>query len=50
MTEDTKRWELSKYMIRDFVGDNKIDIREGEKLDTVFNMSPEDFKSEHELV
>ncbi len=45
--EDTKRWELSKYIIRDFVGENQIKITEGEKLDTVFNMSPDDFKSEH---
>ncbi len=45
--EDEKKWQLSKYMIKDFIGDNRIDIREGEKLDTVFNMTPEDFKSEH---
>jgi len=43
----TKKWELSNYMIRNFVGDNRIEILEGEKMDTVFNMSPEDFKSEH---
>lgn len=45
--EEEKNWTLNKYIIKDFIGDNEIKITEGNKIDTVFNMSPSDFKSEH---
>lgn len=45
--KEENRWLLNKYVIKNFIGDNKIKITEGEKLDTTFNMSPSDFKSEH---
>lgn len=45
--KDSNRWILNNYVIRDFIDDKHITITEGTKLDTVFNMSPSDFKSEH---
>ncbi len=45
--EDKKNWTLKKYVIRDFISDEEIKVREGATLDTVFNMTPSDFKSEH---
>lgn len=45
--EDSNRWVLHNYIRRDFMDDKHITITEGSKLDTTFNMSPSDFKSEH---
>ena len=45
--EEEKKWELTNYIIRDFIDDNRIEITEGSRMDTVFNMTPSDFKSEH---
>ncbi|TLX75323.1 YjgP/YjgQ family permease [Labilibacter sediminis] len=44
---DSNRWTLHNYIVRDFIDDMHIEIKEGDKLDTTFNMSPSDFKSEH---
>ncbi len=45
--EESDNWTLSNYVIKNFRGENQFDVIEGNKLDTVFNMSPSDFKSEH---
>ncbi len=45
--EDKNNWTLSDYVIQDFESDHALKVSEGAKLDTVFNMTPEDFKSEH---
>ncbi len=45
--KDSNNWTLTNYIIRDFINEEHIKITEGSKLDTVFNMSPSDFKSEH---
>ncbi len=45
--EKTKKWTLEDYMIRNIVDSAHMDIIQGDKLDTAFNMTPQDFKSEH---
>ncbi len=45
--EDKNNWTLSDYVIQNFNSDHTLTVSEGAKLDTVFNMKPEDFKSEH---
>ena len=45
--KDSNDWTLTDYVIRDFIDEKHIEITEGSKLDTVFNMTPSDFKSEH---
>ncbi|MGQ1784360.1 MULTISPECIES: LptF/LptG family permease [unclassified Saccharicrinis] len=45
--KDKKNWTLTDYIQRDFIDEKHIEITEGSKIDTVFNMTPSDFKSEH---
>ncbi len=45
--EEKKNWTLKRYEIRDFISDDEMKVTEGASLDTVFNMTPSDFKSEH---
>ncbi len=43
---ETKNWTLTNYIKRDFIDKMHIEISEGSSMDTVFNMTPADFKSE----
>ncbi len=45
--KEKNNWTLTDYIQRDFIDEMHIEITEGNKIDTVFNMSPSDFKSEH---
>ena len=45
--KDKDNWTLTNYIQRDFIDNEHIEITEGTKIDTVFNMTPSDFKSEH---
>src|SRR5690606_34610032 len=43
---DSNNWTLSNYIKRDFIDKMHIEITEGSTMDSVFNMTPADFKSE----
>jgi lipopolysaccharide export system permease protein len=45
--EEKDNWTLSDCMIRRFSKDNRIEILEESRIDTVFKMKPSDFKSEY---
>ncbi len=45
--EENKKWTLKNYIQRDFIDERHIEITEGNEIDSVFNMTPSDFKSEH---
>ncbi|WP_075602255.1 LptF/LptG family permease [Saccharicrinis aurantiacus] len=45
--EEADNWTISDYVIQNFSDDHTIEIIEGSKLDTVFNMTPKDFTEEH---
>lgn len=44
--EETNSWALTNYTMRNIIDKMHIEISEGSNLDSVFNMSPSDFKSE----
>ena len=44
---EDKKWTISQYTIRDFIGDDEF-VTKGEKKDTSIAMLPEEFKSKKE--
>ena len=45
----TAGWSLRKYEKRDFIGSDRQMVTQGERLDTVLNMKPADFKEERKF-
>jgi len=45
--KENDNWKIKNYVIRNFVNEKEIVVEEGNEVDTVLNMSPSDFKSEH---
>ncbi|WP_066628107.1 LptF/LptG family permease [Labilibacter marinus] len=45
--KDKDNWTLTDYIQRDFIDEYNIEIHQGNKIDSVFNITPADFKSEH---
>jgi lipopolysaccharide export system permease protein len=45
----TGGWSLKQYVRRDFLDDNRQIISQGDKMDTMINMNPSDFKEERKF-
>ncbi len=47
--DSIQRWQMNSYAIQRFNGKTKLDVETGRSLDTLFNMTPEDFANDYKM-